>query len=360
MSAHSTDCATRRSTVPHAPDRDHLPVPPEPDGPPRPQSGPDDGAERPESTPPRAWAPGADAPAFPSVARPGRRDEPPVDRPVAHRGSKPPPSRQMGAGGSAPPPSARPRPPKTQSPTPPPNESPDPDSNIPHAGPPRPPRRPDLQPPEAFLTKDQKASTSTGLRCGSWTRTWGIASACRAAIRSHRPMVSYLWPVISSVALRLPRRITTGKVRAISWRSVRRRYRGVPQVGPNERRQTRQTQRGRPPLLPLRTTWVAPQWGQGGWGAGFRAIAPTSFSVLPPMLLHITTGWSDNRSGPRPPRSPDRRRQIRRPGPRKPRCPAFRGQSPGERRPFCPLKPGPARRGAAPPARLRGAQPGFS
>jgi hypothetical protein len=59
----------------------------------------------------------------------------------------------MCAGGSAPPPSARPPPPKTQSPTPPQNEWPGPDSNIPHAGPPRPPRRPDLQPLDTFFDK---------------------------------------------------------------------------------------------------------------------------------------------------------------------------------------------------------------
>jgi hypothetical protein len=59
----------------------------------------------------------------------------------------------MCAGGSAPPPSARPHPPKTQSPTPPQNEWPGPGSNIPHAGPPRPPRRPDLQPPDTFFDK---------------------------------------------------------------------------------------------------------------------------------------------------------------------------------------------------------------
>jgi hypothetical protein len=59
----------------------------------------------------------------------------------------------MCAGGSAPPPSARPPPPKTQSPTPPQNEWPGPGSNIPHAGPPRPPRRPDLQPLDTFFDK---------------------------------------------------------------------------------------------------------------------------------------------------------------------------------------------------------------
>ena len=67
-----------------------------------------------------------------------------------------------------------------------------------------------------FLTNDQKASTSTSLRCRSWTKTSVRASACWAAIRSHRPMVSYLWPVISSAALKLPRCITTSRVCATS------------------------------------------------------------------------------------------------------------------------------------------------
>jgi hypothetical protein len=64
-------------------------------------------------------------------------------------------------------------------------------------------------------------------------------------------MVSYLWPVISSAALRLPRRITTRRVRATSAGVTRKRYIAVPRVGPNERPQFRQTQRGRPPLLPF-------------------------------------------------------------------------------------------------------------
>jgi hypothetical protein len=75
-----------------------------------------------------------------------------------------------------------------------------------------------------FLTNDQKASTSTSLRCRSWTRT---SVACWAAIRSHRPMVSYLWPVISSAALKLPRRITTSRVRATSaTQAIHRRAQG--------------------------------------------------------------------------------------------------------------------------------------
>jgi hypothetical protein len=43
-------------------------------------------------------------------------------------------------------------------------------------------------------------------------------------------MVSYLCPVISSAALRLPRRITINSARATSCGSVRSRYKGVPYV----------------------------------------------------------------------------------------------------------------------------------
>jgi hypothetical protein len=116
-----------------------------------------------------------------------------------------------------------------------------------------------------FLTNDPKASTSTSLKCRSWTRTSVRASACRAAARSHRRMVSTLWPVISSAALRLPRRITTNRVRATSVGVARQRSIAVPRVGPKERPQFRHTQRGRPPWLPFWITWVAPQRGQGGF-----------------------------------------------------------------------------------------------
>jgi len=136
--------------------------------------------------------------------------------------------------------------------------------DIPNAGPPRPAGRAPLQLLDTFLTKDHKAATSTRLRCNSWTRTCVRASACRATARSPRRMVSSLWPVISSAALRLPRRITTRQVRAISLGSVRKRCIGVPQVGPKERWQTQHPQRGRPPLVPWRSTRGAWQWGQGG------------------------------------------------------------------------------------------------
>lgn len=128
-----------------------------------------------------------------------------------------------------------------------------------------------------FLTNDQKASTSTWLRLRSWTRAWVIASACLAAILSHLEIVSYLWPVISSAALRLPRRMSTRSERAISEGGVRRRYIAVPNVGPKERPQAWQRQRCLPPLCPLRMTWVDPQWGQEGlFGDGFRGIFITS------------------------------------------------------------------------------------
>jgi hypothetical protein len=55
-------------------------------------------------------------------------------------------------------------------------------------------------------------------------------------------------------------------VRATSAGVTRKRSIAVPRVGPNERPPFRQTQRGRPPLLPFLITWVAPQRGQGGSG----------------------------------------------------------------------------------------------
>src|SRR5947207_96484 len=53
-------------------------------------------------------------------------------------------------------------------------------------------------------TKDQNSSISTVERCSSCVRMAVNASACSLARRSHWPMVSYLWPVISSAARKLP------------------------------------------------------------------------------------------------------------------------------------------------------------
>jgi hypothetical protein len=135
----------------------------------------------------------------------------------------------------------------------------------------------------------------SSLRCRSWTRTSVRASACRAAARRRR-MVPTGWPVIASAALRLPRRITTNRVRATSAGVTRQRSIAVPRVGPNERPPFRQTQRGRPPLLPFWITWVAPRRGQGGfWGWGFRFIGPTSVGIWPRLyrraLLRGATTW---------------------------------------------------------------------
>jgi hypothetical protein len=62
-----------------------------------------------------------------------------------------------------------------------------------------------------FRTKDQNSSISTVERCKSCVKISVKACACSLARRNHSPIVSYLWPVISSAALRLPRRITTNR-----------------------------------------------------------------------------------------------------------------------------------------------------
>ena len=61
-----------------------------------------------------------------------------------------------------------------------------------------------------------------------------------AANCTQRLIVSYLWPVTSSAARRLPRRSATKSARAISSGGVRRRYKGVPWVSPNQAPQPRQ------------------------------------------------------------------------------------------------------------------------
>src|SRR5947209_5690754 len=83
-------------------------------------------------------------------------------------------------------------------------------------------------------TNDQNSSTSSVEGSRSWTNTSVSASACSAASLSQRPIVSYLWPVISSAALRLPRRITTRSARPTSSGGVRSRYIGVLWVSPNQ------------------------------------------------------------------------------------------------------------------------------
>jgi len=65
-----------------------------------------------------------------------------------------------------------------------------------------------LRLPVFFRTNDQNSSISTVERCRSCVRMVVKASACKRARRSHSPIVSYLWPVISSAARKLPRRMT--------------------------------------------------------------------------------------------------------------------------------------------------------
>ena len=105
-----------------------------------------------------------------------------------------------------------------------------------------------------FCTNDQNSSISTWLRCRSQASTCVRASACSAARLSHTPMVSYLCPVISSAARKLPRRITTSNACATSWAGVFKPYIGVPCVSPKYVLHVRHRYLCRPRWLPLRTT----------------------------------------------------------------------------------------------------------
>jgi hypothetical protein len=91
-----------------------------------------------------------------------------------------------------------------------------------------------------FRTKDQNSSISTVESWRSCVRIAVKASACSLARRSHWPIVSYLWPVISSAARKLPRRITINSAWATSATGVCRRYIGVPSVAPKKRPHPRQ------------------------------------------------------------------------------------------------------------------------
>jgi len=66
------------------------------------------------------------------------------------------------------------------------------------------------------------------------------AAAWAAARLSHTLMVSYLCPVISSAARKLPRRITMSKAWATSATGVFSPYIGVPWVSPKYVWQVRQ------------------------------------------------------------------------------------------------------------------------
>src|SRR5579859_1627827 len=83
-----------------------------------------------------------------------------------------------------------------------------------------------------FCTNDQNSSISTWLRCRSPASTCVIASAWAAVRFSQALIVSYLCPVISSAARKLPRRITINSAWAISAAGVFSPYIGVPYVSP--------------------------------------------------------------------------------------------------------------------------------
>src|SRR5713226_54903 len=89
-----------------------------------------------------------------------------------------------------------------------------------------------LRCPLFFCTNDQNSSISTWFRCRSPASTCVRASAWAAARLSQVLIVSYLCPVISSAARKLPRRITTNKACATSAAGVFNPYMGVPCVSP--------------------------------------------------------------------------------------------------------------------------------
>jgi hypothetical protein len=83
-----------------------------------------------------------------------------------------------------------------------------------------------------FWTNDQNSAISTWLRCKSLASTCVRAAAWVAARFSHTLIVSYLCPVISSAARKLPRRITINRACATSPAGVFSPYIGVPCVSP--------------------------------------------------------------------------------------------------------------------------------
>src|SRR6266536_3276563 len=78
-----------------------------------------------------------------------------------------------------------------------------------------------------FCTNDQNSSISTWLRCRSLASTSVMADAWLATRLSHTLIVSYLCPVISSAARKLPRRITINSAWATSAAGVFNPYIGV-------------------------------------------------------------------------------------------------------------------------------------
>jgi len=138
-------------------------------------------------------------------------------------------------------------------------------------------------------TNDQNSSISTVERCKSSARTAFNAAACSLALRSQMPMVSYLCPVISSAARRLPRRMTTSSACATSEALVCNRYIGVPIVSPKKRPQPRHWYRRRPPLLPLRMTCGFSHAGLGHLGIGGFSMRFHPPHPIVPLLSRVTT-----------------------------------------------------------------------
>jgi hypothetical protein len=173
------------------------------------------------------------------------------------------PAGPLSAAAFGPPPGEPPHPPRRQRPKPPRSASADPHLCIPNADPPLLACRPGLQVDHAFFDKEpegihlhrrQVELMDQGVvdlfrlrRCGTQPPPYGLILVARDLFcgaqappaHHHQQRVCHFRRGVGYIA--------------------------VPRVGPNERLQLRQTQRGCPSLLPFFTIWVAPQRGQGGW-----------------------------------------------------------------------------------------------
>ena len=107
---------------------------------------------------------------------------------------------------------------------------------------------------------------------------YALVSRRPSPVRSHRPMVSCLCAMMFSAALRLPRRITTSRVRATSVGGCKRSI-GVPKAAPKERLQVRQVQRCRLFLLAFLTI-------SNGLAVQNAPVQPCIRAVVAPVSLN--------------------------------------------------------------------------